>query len=196
MNKPAITSQPIHPLLANRWSPCAFDPDKPISLESRASLLEAARWAPSCFGEQPWFFIICDKTTHTDEWAKALDCLLEGNRVWAKNAPLLMFSVANTLYAHNGKKNYHHAYDTGAAAISLVLEAEHQGLRAHQMGGFDPEKTRQTFNIPDHCVPLAAIAVGYQAESNALPEHLQERDEAPRKRKMLEENFFFGSWES
>ena len=45
MQKPAITQQAIHELLANRWSGRAYDAGKAVSQEQVVSLLEAARWA-------------------------------------------------------------------------------------------------------------------------------------------------------
>lgn len=194
MNKPAKTSEPIHPLLADRWSPCAFAADRPVAPAQRTALLEAARWTPSCYGVQPWYFVVCDKSTHPQHWQRALACLADPNQAWAKNAPLLLLVCGDTLFAHNGQDNRHHAYDSGAAAMSLVLEAENQGLRAHQMGGFDADKARETFQVPAQCVCLSMIAVGYQAAADTLPEPLQARDEAARSRKPLEENFFFGNW--
>ena len=53
MQKPAITQVPIADLIAKRWSPRAFDASKPVSQAQIIALLEAARWAPSCFGDQP-----------------------------------------------------------------------------------------------------------------------------------------------
>ena len=50
----------IHELLARRWSPRAFDPDRPVSRLALRTLLEAARVAPSCFNEQPWRFLVFD----------------------------------------------------------------------------------------------------------------------------------------
>ena len=37
----------LTPLLAFRWSPRAFDPSAELTADEAASLLEAARWAPS-----------------------------------------------------------------------------------------------------------------------------------------------------
>jgi nitroreductase len=43
----AVTSVPIHDLLASRWSPRAYDAGKPVSRAQVTTLLEAGRWAPS-----------------------------------------------------------------------------------------------------------------------------------------------------
>ena len=53
MKKPAITRQPIDDLLAGRWSGRAYDAARPVGEAQIVSLLEAARWAPSCYGARP-----------------------------------------------------------------------------------------------------------------------------------------------
>jgi hypothetical protein len=60
-HKPANTGVKIHELIQNRWSPRAFDPDKPVNHDDLLVLLEAARWAASCFNDQPWRFVVCEK---------------------------------------------------------------------------------------------------------------------------------------
>ena len=62
MDKKADTNFPIHYLLANRWSPRSFDPEYILEDQQINSLMEAARWAPSCRGEQPWKFILFNKS--------------------------------------------------------------------------------------------------------------------------------------
>lgn len=194
MDKSATTSSPIHSLLANRWSPCAFDESATVPVAARTAMLEAARWAPSCYGAQPWFFVVCDKHTHADAWRKLLNCLGETNQQWAQRAPLLILVCADTRFPANDEVNRHHAYDSGAAAVSLVLEAENQGFRSHQMGGFDADAARNAFQVPARCDCFSVIAVGKQGAAESLPDNLQRRDAAPRQRLPLDEKFFLGAW--
>ena len=58
MRKTARTAVPVHPLLAERWSPRGFDRDLLVSDEDVTALLEAARWAPSAGNSQPWRFLV------------------------------------------------------------------------------------------------------------------------------------------
>ena len=58
MDKPAITQVAINEIIAKRWSGRAYDARQDLSTEQIKALLEAARWAPSCFGDQPWRFIV------------------------------------------------------------------------------------------------------------------------------------------
>ena len=51
MKKLAETEVQIAPLIAERWSPRVFDPEFIMDENIVKSILEAARWAPSCFGD-------------------------------------------------------------------------------------------------------------------------------------------------
>ena len=192
--KKAQTTVPINDMLASRWSGVAFDPGRPVEAEKLSACIEAARWSLSCYGAQPWNFIICDRSRDEAAWDTAFDCLVEGNRAWARNAPVLILAVAVERFRHNGEPNRWAQYDTGAAGISLCLQATDLGLMAHQMGGFDAHKSSQIFGIPDDYTPMAMIAIGYQIAREAIPEERQDREFAPRKRNPAGEHFFFGKW--
>lgn len=194
MKKPAITQAPIHDIIANRWSPRAYDANKAMTKAQIISLLEAARWAPSCFGDEPWRFIVWDKNQDAQAWEKASACLVPGNEEWAKDAPVLVLICANKLFSHNQKPNRWSGYDTGAAAVSLCLQATSMGLITHQMGGFDGEKTRAAFGIPDQIEMMSMLAVGYAANADTLSDELKERELAARKRRPIGELFYDGAW--
>lgn len=199
MQKSAITQVPIADLIANRWSPRAFDASKPVSHEQVIALLEAARWAPSCFGDQPWRFLVCQKNSKQDAdaeaWQNAFDCLASSNQTWVKASPILMITCADTLFGHNQSPNRWAQHDTGAAAENLCLQASHMGLSAHQMGGFNADLARDKFAIPAQYTPMAMIALGYAGNPNQLPDELKQRELAERKRKPLGELFFDGVWD-
>jgi nitroreductase len=194
MQKPAITEAAIDPVISNRWSGRAYDASKPVSREQVISLLEAARWAPSCFGDQPWRFIVWNKGSNPDAWQLGFDCLVPGNQSWVSNAPVLLLVCADTLFSHNEKPNRWGEYDTGAAAENLCLQVSSMGLMAHQMGGFDVEKARKTFAIPERYTLMAMVSVGYQAPIESLEGETLSRETAARSRKSLEELFFANTW--
>lgn len=194
MQKPALTQIAIDPTLANRWSGRAYDATKAVSHEQIISLLEAARWAPSCFGDQPWRFIVWDKNTDAAAWQQAFDCLVPSNQSWVKDTPVLMLVCADTLFNHNQKPNRWGQYDTGAAAENLCLQASSLGLMAHQMGGFDADKAREVFAIPAQYIPMAMLCVGYAADINTVTGEALDREVAPRSRRPLNELFFANSW--
>lgn len=192
--KPRLSSTPIHDIIQNRWSPRAFAADKMIDPETILTLLEAARWAPSCFNDQPWRFVVCNKADEIAAWEKLLGCLGEKNQLWAQNAPILILTVAMHNFAHNDKPNRWSAFDTGASSISLCLQATAMGLITHQMGGFDAEKCQSIFNLPENCTPMSVIAVGYQAPAMQSNSALMLTESKERSRKPLEDLFYFGAW--
>jgi nitroreductase len=194
MRKPAITQTPIHEIIANRWSPRAYDANKQVSQDQVIALLEAARWAPSCFGDQPWRFIVWNKAQDAAAWQQAFDCIVPNNQTWVKDAPVLMLVCADSLFGHNQTPNRWAQYDTGAAVENLCLQATSMGLVTHQMGGFNSDKTRETFAIPAQYTPIVMLAIGYEGDANTLPDDLKARELAERKRKALGELFFTGSW--
>jgi nitroreductase len=194
LKKTAITQVPIDDVIAERWSGRAYDASKPVSREQTLALLEAARWAPSCFGDQPWRFMVWDKNVDAANWQRAFDCLVPGNQAWVQNAPLLLLITADSLFNHNGKPNRWGQYDTGAAAENMCLQASAAGLMAHQMGGFDADKTRAVFNIPEQYALMAMVSVGYPADISTLSGETLERETAARSRRPLGELFFDGAW--
>lgn len=194
LEKPIDTTRPIHDLLVQRWSGVAYDPDRDIDKDTRLALAEAARWSPSCFGDQPWRFIFCHRRENPDAWDNAFQCLAEANQTWNRNVPLLILTCHDTRFVRNDKPNGYGAYDSGAAAMSICLEATRHGLMTHQMAGFDPERARELFRIPERYVPKAMMAVGYQLPADRIPEQFRERESTARQRRPLGESFFDGSW--
>lgn len=188
------TEAPILPLFAQRYSGVSYDPDRDVSTEQLLALIEAARWAPSCFGDQPWRFILCRKSTDPEGWEKAFACLMEGNQAWCLNAPVLALSCCDTKFARNDKPNRFGPYDTGAAAMSLCMQAAALGLMTHQMGGFHTDKACEVFEIPERYLPMAMMAIGYQLPEDRLPEQFRERELLPRKRNPREQHFFGSTW--
>ena len=194
MHKPAITQVAIDATIAARWSGRAYDAAKSVPHEQVVALLEAARWAPSCFGDQPWRFVVWNKAANPQAWQQAFDCLVPGNQAWVVDAPVLVLTCADTLFGHNQKPNRFAQYDTGAAAENLCLQAASMGLMAHQMGGFDADLAREKFNIPAQYTLMAMISVGYAADISTLSGDVLARETTARTRKPLSELFFDASW--
>lgn len=191
--KIAHPDHPILPLIAERWSPYAFDP-RPVEREKLLSCLEAARWAPSSYNEQPWTFILAERTD-TAAFAQLVDCLAEGNRPWAKNAGVLMLTIVSKFFTKNGKPNRAAEHDIGLAAENMVLQAAALGLQGHQMIGIEPAKIRAAYKIPDSHEPLTAIALGYAAAAQpGTTEQFAQRDLNPRGRKSLAEIVISSTW--
>lgn len=192
MLNPAPTDHPVHELIRQRFSPRAFS-TRAVGPATLRSLLEAARWAPSSFNEQPWTFIVATKDREED-FERLLACLTPGNQVWARQAPVLMLTVAKLKFDRNGRPNRHALHDIGLASAQLALEATDHGLAAHFMAGFDGDRARQTYDIPQGFEPVAAVAVGYPDEPGAPPGEPLGPGLRPRRRKPLKDFVFARKW--
>ena len=190
--KIANPDHPIHDLIADRWSPRAFA-DKPVESGKILSLLEAARWSASAFNGQPWSFIVGRREDQAT-FDQIVSCLMPGNVSWASKAPLLMISVAHLVNPRNDKSNAYAWHDVGLAVQNMIVQASSMDLYVHQMAGFDKEKTREVFNIPESFGPVSAIAIGYLGAPETLPEDRRDMETAPRERKPLADFIFSGEW--
>ncbi|HEX4424264.1 MAG TPA: nitroreductase family protein [Terriglobales bacterium] len=189
---PAGFEYPVHELIAKRFSGRAFS-SKPVDAATVGSLLEAARWAASCSNEQPWSFIVTGQEQRSD-YERLLGCLVEFNVEWAQHAPVLILSIARLNFASSGKPNRHALHDVGQATANLQLQATALGLFAHPMAGFDLQKARREFQIPESHEPVAVIAVGYRGDPANLSEKLRQKEVAPRQRKAQREFVFRTKW--
>lgn len=183
----------IHPIIAGRWSPRAFDSNRAVESEKLLSCLEAARWSSSCFGDEPWRFIVGVKNSADNSWQHLFDSLAEGNQVWARHASILILACASDTFSQNGKTNRWSQYDTGQAMMALSLQAVAEGLITHSMGGFNPESLQQAFSIPDGFTLMSVTALGYSGTPETLPDHYQSMEAAERSRKPLQE-IALASW--
>jgi nitroreductase len=182
----------LNPLIEKRRSTVSFS-DKPVEGQKIHLLFEAARWAPSSYNEQPWRFIYGVKDDE-NSYEKLFDCLMEGNKEWVKNAPMIILSVAKQDFTLNGNPNFYARHDVGLATENLMIQAVQMGLMVHPMGGFDKKKATAELAIPEGFEPVAMIAVGYPGELNELPENLKKREEGERVRKAQDEFVFRGQW--
>jgi Nitroreductase len=191
MEKPVQTSFALAAPIVRRWSPRAF---RPVAVEREKvhTLLEAARWAPSAYNEQPWRFVVALRDT--PEFFPMLACLAEPNQVWARQSGALLAGVVLRNFTHNGKPNRWFHHDLGLAVENLLLQATLEGLFGHPMAGFSPAQVQETFQIPQEYDPLVMIALGYPGDPEALPEDLREREYEERTRKEHRELFFEGAW--
>jgi nitroreductase len=178
---------PILPLFLERRSSRAFA-DEPVSAQELATLLEAARWAPSSFNEQPWRFVVARRGTAS--WDGFHAWLTESNRQWARRAAAFVLVVAKNTTSVRAP----HSFDTGAAWAHLALQAVASGLIAHAVAGFDHLRAASEVAIPDAFHVECLIAVGRPGRLEELPEKLRGR-EAASQRRALQEIAFDGAWD-
>src|SRR4029078_11894902 len=125
---------PINPLILNRWSPRSMSGEA-LNDDEIMSLFEAARWAPSSSNNQPWRFIYAQR--NSEHWNRFFNLLMEPNKVWAKNAAILVVVISRKNFEFNEKPAVTHQFDTGSAWENLALEASSRDIVAHGMQGFD-----------------------------------------------------------
>ncbi|MGI4874202.1 MAG: nitroreductase family protein [Janthinobacterium lividum] len=190
-----VPEYPILPLLTERRSPRAYT-DQPVSAEALQQLFTAAGSAASCFGEQPWRFVVGSQVSSPEAFQKILGTLAEFNQGWAKNASAIALAVAKTTFSHDSNPNAWAKHDVGQAAATLAIQAVELGIQIHQMAGFSPDAARTAFSIPADYELVSVFTIGYPGNVDALPDMLKERELAPRTRKPLGEIMFEGAWPS
>jgi nitroreductase len=189
------TVQPDYSILSifgKRWSPYAFS-SRPVSPEDMRACFEAARWAPSSYNEQPWRYVVAT-SEQKERFDTLVECLAEGNRPWAKRAPVLAIGMYKQTFERNGKENKAAPHDLGIASAFLTVEATHRGLHVHQMIGIEPDTIREKFDLPENVEPYTAIALGYlgdHSDLDELPEDYAKRDKNERTR-LEQSQFVFG----
>lgn len=193
MKRNASTKYPIHELFRERFSPYAFDPDRPVSEADLRALFEAARWTMSSYNAQPWRYIVGVRERNPDVWKEVLSVLVEGNQPWAKNAPVLALGVVERNFEYNGKPNKAAVHDLGAASASLTYEATARGLCVHQMIGIEPDRAREVFDLSDSLEAFTGLAIGYAGDASVVSQDYAEREKKPRERKPIEDLIIGGA---
>ncbi len=179
--------------IRNRESPLVFDEKREVESEKLTLLIEAARWAPSCYNKQPWKYVFVGRK---DAMRKAVEGALALGNGWAKKAAYIVVAGADPKEACESNGIQYYAYDLGLSVMSLAIEAEHLGLRTHQMAGWDGAKMAKAAGFPANCMVVVVFALGYETDAkkiwDKLEERIKDRLAQPRTRKPVNENFFFG----
>jgi len=184
------TDYPIDDIFLDRWSPRAMSGED-IRETDLMTLFEAARWAPSAYNNQPWRILFARRSG--EHWPIFFDLLFESNKVWARNAAVLLLFISKTTFDYNGKPSVTHSFDTGAAWQNLALQGFSMGFVVHGMQGFDYERARTALDIPEGYQVEAMAAVGCPGDKESLPEELLKR-EIPGDRRELEKTVSEGTF--
>jgi nitroreductase len=189
MQKTAITSAEIAPVLANRWSPRAYDVNHTASQHELLSILEAGRWAPSANNAQPWRYSLA--TRGSELHAQIVSALTGFNQAWAPSASaLLVISMVNQ--KADGAPNTGALLDIGLTAQNIAIQTEELGLSAHMMAGFVHDAMRQVLDLADNLDPVLVMTIGKRADASTLEGPAYEREVAPRSRFELDEIVLHG----
>ncbi|RMF85590.1 MAG: nitroreductase family protein [Nitrospirae bacterium] len=160
-------------LFRKRYSCRRFLPD-PIPRATVERLLDAARWAPTAGGLEPWRFVVV-----TDPGVRsALARAAHGQRFLAQ-APVVVCVVAvpaesAATYGRRGAELYC-LQDTAAATQNLLLAAAAEGLGTCWVGAFDEAAVARLLSLPAGWRPVALVPVGRPDEGPG-----------PRRRRPLE----------
>ncbi|MCZ4280718.1 nitroreductase family protein [Kiloniella laminariae] len=184
---------PVDQIFVERWSPRAYDADFQLPTTDFMTILEAARWAPSCYNIQPWRFLYAFRgDRHWDDYLSLLDPFNAG---WAAQASALVIVLSDKMMPGDetrpAKPSGYHSFDTGAAWAQMALQATMLGYQAHAMAGIYHDQIAEKLNIPGQYRVEIAVALGKRSDPSVLPKELQEREE-PSQRYGLQEIAFPG----
>ncbi|MBN1118548.1 MAG: nitroreductase family protein [Bacteroidales bacterium] len=183
----------VENIIKKRRSIVCFD-SKEVENEILRKLFEMAKWAPSAFNRQPWRFIVGKNNSET--YHKIFSALEQGNQIWAKNAPVLFTTIAETINHQRNTSNRYAWHDSALAFANLTFMATSLGLYVHPMAGFSSQSLIDGFKIPSGFEPVTVAALGYKSDCSNVPESVAERDSKERTRKSLSEFVFSDNWNS
>jgi len=179
----------IRETILKRRSYRAFS-EKPLDSDTLQVLFTSAQWVASSFNEQPWRFVYASKKDDPAGFDTLLGFLTDANRVWAKEAPVLMAVLASARFAKTGEENRHAMYDAGQAMSALAIQAAAMDIYIHQMAGFDMNKVTEAFKLGKDFIPAAMVAIGYKGDPDQLNDELKKREQAERSRRPVKEVAF------
>lgn len=189
MKKTAVTAAPLAELIAERWSPRAFDSSYSVSDADVLSLLEAGRWAPSANNGQPWRFSVARRGSGL--FNAMVGATTGFNQAWLPNAAALILVSAVKVNAE-GNPHRTFMFDCGLAVQNILLQATSMGLAGHVVGGMDREAMPFAAGVPDDLQVVMLVAVGKQADASVLPEGAREREQLSRSRLSLDDIVVIG----
>ncbi|MBO7743092.1 nitroreductase family protein [Paenibacillus sp. MWE-103] len=171
-----------------------YDPNVKISRQELSEMLSEAVLAPSTANVQPWrFLVISDRELkekllpvafNQEQTATSaamivvladLEAYKEVDKVYSQavEAGYMTAEIKSTLVANLGKYYENLSpddikssflIDTSLAAMQFMLVAKAHGYDTVPMGGYDAQKLKEAFAIPDRYTDVMLIAVGKALE--------------------------------
>lgn len=155
-------------------------------------LLTAATFAPSCFNNQSWRFLVVTE----DEALGRLHEALSGGNYWMKTAPAIVVVATKPEFGCQLSDRRDYAvFDCGLAVENFMLQAFKEGLYAHAVAGYDPLKVKAAFQVPEEYIVITLVAVGYPGDETMLSEKHRDLENGPRVRKPESEVICYNAWE-
>lgn len=147
--------------------------DQPVSLDTLHVLVKAGMSAPSAVDKRPWDFIIIDTRSLLDTLADSLPYAS-----MARKAPAGIVVAGNLKEQHDGEQSDYWICDCSAATQNILIAAESLGLGAVWTAVYPDTKristVRTLLSIPEHCIPLSFIPVGYPEGKDKIKDKYDE----------------------
>jgi nitroreductase len=154
-------------------------------------IMTAATYAPSCFNNQSWRFLVATE----EDTLKQVHEALSGGNYWMKKAPVVVVVATKLEFDCQLSDLRDYAlFDCGLATENLMLQAFREGLYAHAIAGFDPLKIKEGFHIPEDYIVITLVALGYPGDDSFLNEKHKELEHGPRIRKPHLEVICYNAW--
>ncbi|MFA5149792.1 MAG: nitroreductase family protein [Candidatus Omnitrophota bacterium] len=190
-------------VFAERRSVNFFDASKKIDLGLLERIYDVAKFCPSSFNLQPWKIILVTDQGNKKklkeaalnqpkvEEASAILVLLADTRGF-EEMDVIFDDMVGKVYqkeeAREGVKGFARMlYDNpfgcrgfalrnaGLFAMSFMLAAKDFGVDTHPMDGFEQDKVKKAFSIPDRYEVAMLIAVGFHDKKKPLLERLNRK---------------------
>jgi nitroreductase len=166
--------------------------EKPVPQDVVARIMTAATYAPSCFNNQPWRFLVVNQ-------ARELEIVKEhlaGGNYWAKKAPLIvMVLTKDDLDCRLSDHRDYAFFSTGLAVENLVLQATRERLIAHPIAGYKPFPLKEAFGIGPDTILLTLVIIGYPGDESSLSDKHRELEHSNRDREPENQVIMYNRWE-
>jgi len=175
-------------IILNRKNTTSFDPNFKIPREDLEEILYLAGKAPSSWNLQHWKFFVFESKESKERLlpiAYYQRQIIDSSAVVAVLAdteadlnfddvynPLVEKGYITNLIKTKIKRQVERAHETSydsleqalinapLAAITLVYAAESKGYNTGIIGGFDKERFKDTFYVPENLIPIMIIPIG------------------------------------
>ncbi len=166
--------------------------ENPVPRDVIARIMTAATYAPSCFNNQPWRFLVVDDAAQLE----IIKDNLSGGNYWARKAPLIIVVLTKADLDCRLSDNRDYAFfSTGLAVQNLMLQATAEGLIAHPIAGYKPLPIKEAFGIPQEMLLITLVVVGLPGDESHLNEKHKELEHSLRDRKPEDRVIMYNGWQ-
>ena len=144
-------------LVKERYSVRKFS-DKKVEKEKLDLILEAGRSAPTACNYQPQRILVLNN----EEDLSGLSSCMPFN--FNQQLALLVCYDKTISWKRKYDNKDEGEIDAAIVTTHMMLQASELGIGSTWVGHFDPEKVKETYNIPEHIVPVAILLMGHPAD--------------------------------